>query len=375
MRETLDITITLFDDQTPILQRVQFLAGSENATTIAIDWDPQSLVGVAASWFTLNPSLNHFELFFELAAVFTNPVENLCAQVQCPILKGTLTLYQSVYEGFNEEDWARRLVQASMCARLDMRLDLDPPFSTGEVPQNARAAFKATCLYLSFMRGAGQPQWFLDWKQHRTEQKATAKTHKAAVDPESRKDHRGDDGDGLEAAAHGNGARTEKQADMAHGSGARMDVSGEGQAETPHGSGARMDLSGEGQAEPAHGSGARADVSGEGQAETAHGNDARGQGSALFQVGDIVVGNATKNKAAYHLQKAKIVKVLSKQYSVEMLEGEKCGETHKYLHENVSACPTEAPPAQLSVVEMLDPERTAKTSTQNIALEIGDLWD
>ena len=42
VRETLDITITLFDDQTMILQRVQFLAGSERATTIAIDWDPRA---------------------------------------------------------------------------------------------------------------------------------------------------------------------------------------------------------------------------------------------------------------------------------------------------------------------------------------------
>ena len=79
-------------------------------------------------------------------------------------LVSTLKLYTSVHSLYNEEPWAQRLVQAAMFARLEVPATLAPPFEAAEITGSVRDAFKATQLYLSFVRG-GAPQWFMDWKR------------------------------------------------------------------------------------------------------------------------------------------------------------------------------------------------------------------
>jgi len=43
--------------------------------------------------------------------------------------------------------------------------------------------------------------------------------------------------------------------------------------------------------------------------------------SAVFKVGDVVLGHSTNFKACYDMQKARIIAVLAKQYNVDMVEG------------------------------------------------------
>ena len=63
-----------------------------------------------------------------------------------------------------------------------------------------------------------------------------------------------------------------------------------------------------------------------------------------FKAGDIVMGIALKGKDKW-AQKGKIVKVLSKHYTLEMLEGGAIGESHKFLKACVAAIPAPEPPA------------------------------
>ena len=128
MRDTLSITSTIFDDTIPTMHRVLFLGGSKTACAIALDWDPCSVAGTAASWFTLTPSSKDvkFACFLELASVFTDSVENLISEVQCPILRSTLNLYASVCLD-NSEAWAQRLLEAAIGARHGLPANMDPP--------------------------------------------------------------------------------------------------------------------------------------------------------------------------------------------------------------------------------------------------------
>ena len=70
-----------------------------------------------------------------------------------------------------------------------------------------------------------------------------------------------------------------------------------------------------------------------------------------FNMGDIVVGVATKFKQHYHNKKAKITAILAKHYKVEMLEGRAVGSSHKYLHASVSAVASDSPPHGLPMTE------------------------
>ena len=67
--------------------------------------------------------------------------------------------------------------------------------------------------------------------------------------------------------------------------------------------------------------------------------------TGLFKVNDIVIGTAGKSKDKYDEVECKIVKVLSHNYTCELLTGAAKGDIHKYLHSSVRA---KAPPAEVS---------------------------
>ena len=89
-------------------------------------------------------------------------------------------------------------------------------------------------------------------------------------------------------------------------------------------------------AEGAAGGGANAAVA-EGMATAAQGEGAPAPTAEpeLFNVGQIVVGTAHKYKDDYHGVRAVITRVRSKDYKVELLDGTRKGQVHKYLHCNV----------------------------------------
>ena len=55
----------------------------------------------------------------------------------------------------------------------------------------------------------------------------------------------------------------------------------------------------------------------------------------LFKVGQIVLGVAHKHKDAYDGVRGVIKSVLTKEYKVELLDGSRKGQFHKYFHSNV----------------------------------------
>ena len=65
----------------------------------------------------------------------------------------------------------------------------------------------------------------------------------------------------------------------------------------------------------------------------------------LFNVGDIVIGNATKYKEKYDGQRCEVISVLSKHYKVKMLTGVEKNKQHKYLHASVKAAEKPEAPA------------------------------
>ena len=89
-------------------------------------------------------------------------------------------------------------------------------------------------------------------------------------------------------------------------------------------------------AEGAAGGGANAAVA-EGKATAAQGEGAPAPTAEpeLFKVGQIVLGVAHKHKDAYDGVRGVIKGVLTKEYKVELLDGTKKGQSHKYLHHNV----------------------------------------
>ena len=89
-------------------------------------------------------------------------------------------------------------------------------------------------------------------------------------------------------------------------------------------------------AEGAAGGGANAAVA-EGMAIAAQGEGAPAPTAEpeLFNVGQIVVGTAHKYKDDYHGVRAVITRVRSKDYKVELLDGARKGQFHKYVHGNV----------------------------------------
>ena len=68
--------------------------------------------------------------------------------------------------------------------------------------------------------------------------------------------------------------------------------------------------------------------------------------TTLFNVGDVVIGHATKHKQAFDNKKCNVVAMLAKHYKVEMMEGISRGRCHKYDHAAVTPLgppPTDAP--------------------------------
>ena len=65
---------------------------------------------------------------------------------------------------------------------------------------------------------------------------------------------------------------------------------------------------------------------------------------AMFEIGDVVMGVATKAKEKW-AQKCEIVDILSKHYKVKMLEGTEIGTVHKFLHACVKRIEIPAPDA------------------------------
>ena len=92
MSETISIAGTLFDGKVPLMQRAKFLSGNTVAVQIALDWDSASLIGTAASWFTLTPPMQTITMdtLYKLGALFNEAVEQLSVQVKCPVLHSTL---------------------------------------------------------------------------------------------------------------------------------------------------------------------------------------------------------------------------------------------------------------------------------------------
>ena len=73
--------------------------------------------------------------------------------------------------------------------------------------------------------------------------------------------------------------------------------------------------------------------------------------TTLFNVGDVVIGHATKHKQAFDNKKCSVVAVLAKQYKVEVMEGISRGQFHKYYHAAVTRWgppPTDAPDAEMA---------------------------
>ena len=134
MSETIFIAGTLFDDKVPLMQRVKFLSSNTVAVTIAFDWDSASLIGTAASWFTLTPPMQTITMdtLYELGAIFNEPVEQLSVQVKCLVLHSTLGFLESL-QSARHEGWAKRLVETAVCTRLDRHVPTDPPFEATEI--------------------------------------------------------------------------------------------------------------------------------------------------------------------------------------------------------------------------------------------------
>jgi len=177
MVDTVVVAITLFDEAAPLMQRVQLLSGNAKARTVALEWDPTSIVGIGAEWFLETPRLQHMrtDCFLELAPVFVDPVENLLAKVTFPILKQSLALYQTLrlirQAGDESKSWLERLMSAALSARLAIpnKLASEGNFvAEAEVPTEvASAVWKATATYMAFVK-SGVPEWYETWKNSRT---------------------------------------------------------------------------------------------------------------------------------------------------------------------------------------------------------------
>jgi hypothetical protein len=177
---------TLFDDEVPLMQRVKFLSGNTVAVEIALDWDSTSLIGTAASWFTLTPPMQTITMdtLYELGAIFNEPVEQLSVQVKCPVLHSTL-FFSEALQSSAHEGWTRRLVETTVCNRLDRHVPTDPPFDAAEIPNNAGWMLKPTMTYLSFSRGP-QLAWLQTWKQQRADDKAARAVARTTEEAERR---------------------------------------------------------------------------------------------------------------------------------------------------------------------------------------------
>ena len=153
MSETILIAGTFFDDKVALMQRVKFLSSNPVSINIALDWDSASLIGTAASWFTLTPPMQAvtMDTLYKLGAIFNEPVEQLSVQVKCLVLHSTLGFLESL-QSARHEGWAKRLVETAVCNRLDRHVPTDPPFDAAEIPPNAGWMLKPTSPCLSFVR-------------------------------------------------------------------------------------------------------------------------------------------------------------------------------------------------------------------------------
>ena len=180
VRDTVVVASTLFDEAVPLMQRVQLLASNPQARTVALDWDPANIVGVAADWFLETPLFQHMHSFhfLKLAPVFIDPVENLSVKVSFPILKQSLILYRQLNENSKGEAWAERLMSAALSARLGIADTLEDQgdfvAETAVPTQVASTVWKATSTYMSFVK-RGMPVWFEVWQSKRNSQKYEAK--------------------------------------------------------------------------------------------------------------------------------------------------------------------------------------------------------
>ena len=77
-----------------------------------------------------------------------------------------------------------------------------------------------------------------------------------------------------------------------------------------------------------------------------------------FNVGDIVIGIATKYKEKYDGQRCEVIAVLSRHYKVKMLTGPAFTEVHKYSKDAVKAVPASEQEARAAGSEESAPEAT-----------------
>ena len=407
--ETLAITTTLVDDKIP-LQRVIFLAGSKKALKLAMDWEPTSVVGTAAQWMSQAPPLATFpfEHFLTLALVFVCADENLSSDVICPILRGWLGLYEGLQTDV-EETWAKRLLEETLCNRLGKSSALHPSFSYSEIPQTAKDAFKAVQLFMSFVRGE-LPQWWVEWKQKRAEEKVTKKAKKEGQDAkdleaqekvqaqasgpkvvEHEKAHAQASGPEKLAheKAHAEISGAEKVADdaaqelaqkLAHEKAHVVVVAVDAADVTSEAHASAHESEEASAGGSAHASAHESEeASAEGSAHAAaHAPHAAAAASAhasahatSFKEGDIVRGIASKNKDKFHMKKCIINAVLSRHYKVELLEGTAKGTTHRFLHAMVEALKDEKPTEPVFIEKELEPK---KKDSGDILRDIEDLW-
>ncbi len=329
LNATLLTVTTLFDETIPLGVRVQHLIDvGMSAQKLARHWDPSGIIGLAAQCLSETSDLTgtSFTLFVEAANTF---IDNDFS-VPNPVLKQSFEYMQAVYvAGKPPGPWAERLVAVTLRERLGIdsgttASDFDP---VAEIPSNKDSAtcYKLTKEMLKFKYqydNAAPAEWFQAWKEERE------RTHsKKVIETDEVKDP--------------------GPTDDADATPQPVVIPDEAAAAATE------------SAEPP-------------------------PDDATFVVGTIVLGKAGKFKDKFDKQRCEITGVLVKHYKVKMLTGPAKGESHKYVHKDVSLLVVDEPqptmpliltpgPATPSTTE-LTPQTQAVT-VDSAMVELEDLFN
>jgi len=294
VKDTIEVVSTLFDDGLTMVARMQYLAecSMDGCLALAKDWDPNGSVGVASLCMSEMGDLTNtpISLFFEVAGVL-NQVERF--EAKHPIIQAAITCLKqlkSIATPTPSGPWLDRLAASAIVCRLKLNTDSMHDlvsFKYDEVPSEHQAScFKIVKDYLK-LAPEDVPSWWRDWSDEVKRQKDAKRKAE-------------DKGKGNEDKDKGNADKEKGKEEEVDGTEANVN----GNEEAPL------------------------------VADETAGNAKK---PALFKVGDVVVGVATKKKSSYDQQDAKVVAVLSKHYKVKMLTGDDVGGEHRYLHAAVKA--------------------------------------